>query len=319
MSDVSHNTRFVVLLTEGSDPTPLAWLKQRCEVLEVAQTDPQFDHALARADAMIVRTYTRVTDQLLDNAPRLKVVGRGGVGLENIDIPACQRRGIQVVYTPDANTRAVGDYVLGALLRLIRGWPTLAPGYNPDEFRNVRNATSGRQLDELTLGILGLGRVGKRVAHIAANGFGMRVLYNDLIDPGPLGFPATSVDKPTLYRDSDVLTIHVDMRPGNERLVGREQINMMKPGSILINASRGEVLDTTALADALRNNHLAAAAIDVYSPEPPPADLVLLGLPNVLLTPHMASRTHTASENMSWVVKDVIAVLNGQPPKYPAP
>jgi len=183
----------------------------------------------------------------------------------------------------------------------------------------VRAHLRGRQLDELTLGILGMGRVGRRVGHIAAGGFGMRVIYNDLLDmSGQLDFPARAVDKPTLYRECDVLTIHVDMRAGNENLVGAAQLAMMKPSAILINASRGEVLDAFALAQAMRDKRLAAAALDVYSPEPPAADFPLLGLPNVLLTPHLASRTWTATQNMSWVVRDVIAVLEGREPQWPA-
>jgi phosphoglycerate dehydrogenase-like enzyme len=111
----------------------------------------------------------------------------------------------------------------------------------------------------------------------------------------------------------------VTMLPGNENLVGAEQIALMKPDAILINTSRGEVLDAAALADALRSKRLAGAAIDVFSPEPPRPDFSLLGLENVLLTPHLAARTCTALENMSWVVRDVIDVLSGRPPKYPAP
>jgi D-3-phosphoglycerate dehydrogenase len=146
------------------------------------------------------------------------------------------------------------------------------------------------------------------------------VIYNDLIDVGRhVNFTATSVDKPTLYRESDVLSVHVTMLPGNENLVGREQIAMMKPNAILINTSRGEVLDAHALADALRAKRLAGAALDVYWPEPPGSDFPLLGLDNVLLTPHLASRTQTAMDNMSWVVRDVIEVLEGRPPEYPAP
>jgi phosphoglycerate dehydrogenase-like enzyme len=166
-----------------------------------------------------------------------------------------------------------------------------------------------------------MGRVGKRVGHIAADGFGMRVIYNDVLDirPESLDFPATPVDKPTLYRDSDVLSIHVTMLPGNENLVGREQLALMKPDAILINTSRGEVLDATALAAAVRDRKIAGAAIDVFDPEPPEADFPLLGFDNVLLTPHMAARTYTAIENMSWVVRDVVHVLDGGAPSYPAP
>jgi D-3-phosphoglycerate dehydrogenase len=296
-------------------------LRDRAEVVVVPFTGPQFESHLPRADALVVRTYTRVDQALLDNAPRLRVVGRGGVGLENIDLDACRRRGVRVVYTPNANTNAVGDYVFGVLLRLVRDWVFLDRQNLPDmrQFKRVRDQIRGRQLDELRLGILGMGRVGRRVGRIAASGFGIRVIYNDLHDvASQLDFPARAVDKQTLYRECDVLSIHVDMRPGNANLVGREQIAMLKPTSILINASRGEVLDANALADALREKRIAAAALDVYHPEPPPADFPLLGMPNVLLSPHLASRTWTATQNMSWVVRDVVAVLEGREPEFAA-
>jgi phosphoglycerate dehydrogenase-like enzyme len=311
----------VVMVTEGSDAAPLAWLREQAEVVEVGLDDPALDSQLARAQGMVVRTYTKVNDALLDRAPNLRVVGRGGVGLENIDVPACRQRGIEVVYTPDANTLAVGDFVIGYMLQLLRPWAFFREQvYEPKEFKRIRNTQRGVQLNELTLGVLGMGRVGRRLGHIAAGGFGMKVIYNDLLDVrSQLDFSATPVDKPTLFRDADVLSLHVDMRPGNEHLVGREQLAQMKPTAILINTSRGEVLDAAALADALRQQRLAGAAIDVFDPEPPKADFPLLGLPNVLLTPHMAARTRTAIENMSWVVRDVMAVLHGQPAKYPAP
>src|SRR5918998_4705946 len=234
---------------------------------------PEFDRHLPLAAGLVVRTYTRVNEALLSRAPRLKVVGRGGVGLENIDVPACRRRGVQVVYTPDANTVAVADFVFGYLLQLLRPWAFFRDRvYEPNEFKRIRDTVRGRQLNELTLGILGMGRVGRRVGHIAANGFGMRVIYNDLVDfkakGNPPAFPATPVDKETLYRESDVLSLHVTMLPGNENLVGREQLALMKSGSVLVNTSRGEVLDAHALAEAIREKRLAAAAIDVFHPEP---------------------------------------------------
>jgi len=312
----------LVLVTEGSDAVPLQWLKeQRVNVVEVAPDDTRFNELLPNASAMVVRTYTKVNEALLARAPKLKVVGRGGVGLENIDVPACRRRGIQVVFTPDANTLAVGDFVFGYLLQLLRPWAFFKESaYAPAEFKRIRNTVRGRQLNELTLGILGMGRVGRRVGHIGANGFGMRVIYNDLIDVrDKLDFPAQAVDKPTLYRDADILSLHVDMRAGNENLVGREQIAKLKPSAILVNTSRGEVLDAAALAEALGAKKLAGAALDVFWPEPPQPDFPLLGLDNVLLTPHLAARSFTAIENMSWVVRDVVEVLEGRAPKYPAP
>jgi phosphoglycerate dehydrogenase-like enzyme len=314
-------TQAVVLVTEGGDPKPMEWLRARAEVLEVPLDDPRLNAALARAEALVVRTYTKVNDELLNNAPNLRVVGRGGVGLENIDVAACRKRGIQVVYTPDANTIAVGDFVFGYILQLIRPYGAFRERTpDPKEFKRLRDTLRGRQLNELTIGILGMGRVGRRVGHIAADGFGMRVLYNDVVDvSAQVKFSATSVDKPTLYRESDILSLHVTMLPGNENLMGARELAMMKSDAILVNTSRGEVLDINALADALKNKKLAGAAIDVFHPEPPAANFPLLGMQNVILTPHMAARTHTAIENMSWVVRDVVDVLAGKPPRFPAP
>jgi D-3-phosphoglycerate dehydrogenase len=311
----------LVLVTEGSDATPLAWLKERARVIEAAPDTPAYDAALPDVVGMVVRTYTSVNTALLARCPTLKVVGRGGVGIENIDVKACRARGVEVVYTPDANTLAVGDFVIGLALRLLRPWAFFKDrAYEPKEFKRLRNTLRGVQLNELTIGILGMGRVGRRVGKIAAHGFDMRVIYNDLLDvQGQLTFPATAVDKPTLFREADIVSLHVDMKPGNEDLVSTPLLSLMKPTAILINTSRGEVLDDAALAAALRDKKIAGAAIDVFDPEPPRDDYPLLGFDNVLLTPHMAARTFTAIENMSWVVRDVMDVLNGRTPKYRAP
>ena len=303
----------IVIVTETSEARPLQWLREHAQVFEISPTDPALDQQLALAEGLVVRTYTKVTEAFLSKAPRLRVVGRGGVGLDNIDVAACRKRGIEVVHTPDANTWAVGDFVFGYILQLLRPWyPFRDRAYEPKEFKRVRDTVRGQQLNELTIGVLGMGRVGRRVGHIATHGFGMRVIYNDLVDVRALlDFPAEAVDKPTLFAQADILTIHVDMRPGNRNLVAAGQLALMKPTAILINTSRGEVLDAQALAEAIRGRKLAGAALDVFAPEPPPADFPLLGLENVLLTPHLAARTYTALENMSWV--------EGRKPKYPAP
>src|SRR4051812_32182455 len=185
----------LVLVAEGSAAAPLAWLSARARVIEAAPGTAEFNAALPEAAGMVVRTYTQVNAALLARCPKLKVVGRGGVGLENIDVTACRARGVEVVYTPDANTLAVGDFIIGYALQLLRPWAFFKDrAYEPGEFRRVRNTLRGVQLNELTIGILGMGRVGRRVGHIAANGFGMRVIYNDLpgVELRPV-FPATAV------------------------------------------------------------------------------------------------------------------------------
>src|SRR5688572_20372213 len=157
----------LVLVTEGSDPKPLEWLRRQVRVIEIGPDNGDFERYLKDANGLVVRTYTKVNAELLERAPNLKVVGRGGVGLENIDVKACRARGVQVVYTPDANTIAVGDFVFGYALQLLRPWAFFKDRvYPPAEFKRIRNTVRGRQLNELTIGILGMGRVGRRVGRI---------------------------------------------------------------------------------------------------------------------------------------------------------
>lgn len=313
--------RPVIVMTEGSAPAPLAWLRERADVREVRPGDPDFAEHLKEADGLCVRTYTKVTPALLDAAPNLKVVGRGGVGLENIDVHACRSRGVEVVYTPAANTLAVGDFVFALMIQLLRPFaPFRDEVHPPAEFKRLRDTLRGRQLNELTLGILGMGRVGRRVGRIGALGFGMKVIYHDLVDVADqIDFPAESVTTDELYRTCNVLTLHVDARPENDNLVNADILSCLRPSSVLINTSRGEVLDALALAHALQSGKLSGAALDVYAPEPPPSDFPLLGMENVILTPHMAARTTTAIENMSWVIRDVLRVIEGRPPEFAAP
>src|SRR5262245_16820518 len=192
----------LVLVTEGADPTPLAWLRERARVVEAAPGSPEFDAALPDAAGMVVRTYTRVNAALLARCPKLKVVGRGGVGIENIDVAACRGRGVEVVYTPDANTLAVGDFVIGLALQLLRPWAFFRDrAYEPAVFKRVRDTLRGAQLNELTVGVLGMGRIGRRVGRIAAGGVGARVIYNDLLDGREdLTVPATAGEQPPLLR-----------------------------------------------------------------------------------------------------------------------
>ncbi len=318
---MSHESPPIVLVTEGSDAAPLAWLKARARVIEAGVGDAAFAEAIAVARGMVVRTYTKVDDALLQRAPHLGVVGRGGVGLENIDVAACRRRGVAVVYTPDANTHAVGDFVFGYIAQLLRPWCLMRNAVHPPaEFKRIRDTVRGRQFDELTIGILGMGRVGRRVGKIAANGYDMRVIYHDLLDVSPeVSFPATAVTFEQLFAQADIVSIHVDGRKENRGLVGAAEIAQMRSGAILINTARGEVLDAAAVSSAIRDGRLGGAALDVFSPEPPVGDFPLLGFENVLLTPHLAARTFTAIENMSWVVRDVMAVLEGRAPRCPAP
>jgi len=300
----------IVVVTEGLEAVPLAWLEANASVRSVKWTEAAgLAEALRDADGLIVRTYTQVNGDLLKLAPRLRVVGRAGVGLENVDQAACTARGIQVINTPAANTRAVCEYVFNLLMHLGRPLVHLTGPVAEAEFHKYRKTVRGLELSGKTMAILGMGRIGRAVGKVAW-ALQMEVIYNDVVEvAGLIDYPARMVCKDELYGRADVLTIHVDMRPGNRHLVGAEALGKLKRGGYLLNTSRGEVLDAAALAAALKSGQVAGAAIDVHDPEPPAPEYPLWGLPNVILAPHLAARTQGAMEAMSWVARDVVEAL----------
>lgn len=315
----------IVAVTEALDPVCLEWLAGRAGVEWLPIEDrAALLRSVANADGLVVRTYTQVDEVLLAAAPKLRVVGRGGVGLENIDLAACRKRGVSVVYTPDANTQAVVEYVFGALLEWMRPrlWLDSAP--DPRTWTEMRATVVGRhQLSSLTLGIVGLGRIGCRVGQVA-HALGMRVIGNDLLPKDEImhrvSFPLEFASASKVYEEADILTLHVDARPSNRGLVGDEVLASLKPSCLLINTSRGMVVVAAALAAWAKLAALqdGGAILDVHDPEPFGADYPLLKLPNVKLGPHLASRTDEAMRNMSWVVRDVMEVLEGRRPRFPA-
>ncbi|QDU70350.1 NAD(P)-dependent oxidoreductase [Mucisphaera calidilacus] len=309
------------LISEHLSQDPADWLAERCGVVRHAHDQPGFRDELARAEALIVRTYTIVNDDLLDAAPRLRVVGRAGVGLDNIDLDACKRRGIEVVYTPDANSQAVVEYVLGLMLDAVRPRADLPAIADDGMYHTMRKQHVGRQLDQMTLGILGLGRIGKRLGK-AAHALGMNLRVCDLLPEADLrrdvDYPFAFVPLEQLLADADVITMHVDGRPENRHLLDEQTLGHLCDDALLINAARGMLIDQQALADWAKAHPHARVILDVLDPEPPAPDEPLRTLPNVRILPHLASRTDTAMDNMSWVVHDVWAVLEGREPTYSA-
>lgn len=304
--------RPTVLITEALTAEPLAWLGERATVVLAGPGTPEFEAALAIADGLVVRTYTRVDGALLARMPRLRVVGRAGVGLDNIDLDACAARGVAVVSTPDANTDAVVEFVVASMLDATRPRGYLDRALDPVAWNELRaDLVAPRQLAGATLGVWGMGRIGSRVAR-AAGALGMRVGYFDLGEIEPAArYGAEPVPLEALLAGSDFLTVHVDGRASNRGLVGAEAFGRMRDEVVFINTSRGFVVDAQACADFMRARPEAQALLDVHDPEPIPVEYPLLMMPNVYLTPHIASATQRAKDAMSWVVRDVWAVLGG--------
>ena len=312
--------KHLVIQTEDLEPGPVQWLATRCELIRCASSDPGFGDLLARAAGLIVRTYTRVDADLLDRAPGLRVVGRAGVALENIDMDACRQRGVAVVHTPGANTRAVVEFVTTIILDALRRRTTLTEPALGDDWHAIRERYfRNPQLSDLTLGLLGLGRIGQAMARVGA-ALDMRVLYNDVIDIAPQdrhGSEPVGLDD--LLARADILSIHIDSRPGNRHFLDTARLAGLNKSVLLVNTSRGFVIDPDALADFLRAHPQARALLDVHDPcEPITADYPLWGIPNATLFPHLAAGTVTAKTGMSWVVRDVWRVLTGEEPEFPA-
>ncbi|MHC4561555.1 MAG: NAD(P)-dependent oxidoreductase [Planctomycetota bacterium] len=305
---------WTVVVSEALSDKAVAYLAEHATVVRCGPED--VGEHIADADALVVRTYTQVTEDLLAKAGKLKVVGRAGVALENIDVSACRARGIEVVHAPAANTLAVVDYTIRQIIEMNRRfWPMTRP-MTADEFHAARKQIFGRFLADATLGVIGAGRIGSRVGRVAA-AMGMTVLYNDIV-PIELDYPAREVDKPTLYAESDIVTIHVPLTEKTHGLIDAAALAQFKDGAQLINSARGPCIVPADVAAAVRSGKLSAVAVDCHDPEPPPADYPLLGLDNVILTPHIAARVPAAMEAMSDVVHDIVAVLEGKPPEYPA-
>lgn len=297
-----------ILITEFMDEPAVASLRARFDV-EYAPTFAADRAALLRAvpqaDGLIVRNRTKVDREVLEHAARVRVVGRLGVGLDNIDVESCARRGIEVIPATGANALSVAEYVLCSAMLLLRG--AYLSSAAVAEGRWPREALSGgRELAGKTLGIVGFGLIGRRVAKLAS-ALGMEACAFDEVSPPGSNDGVKSVEIDGLLAQSDVVTLHIPLTPQTRGLFGAQRIARMKPGAILINTARGGIVDEAALAAALRAGRLGGAALDVFDQEPLPAGSPLAGAPNLLLTPHIAGLTRESNERVSGMIAERVA------------
>jgi D-3-phosphoglycerate dehydrogenase len=293
------------------------------EVRMASSIDPKVLHReIAEADALVIRTAGDINAALMNHAPKLRVIGRHGVGYDQVDVPAATERGIQVVYTPGANTQAVAEHVFAMMIGVSKHFPGQMLALVEGRY-NERTKLVGRDIQGKTLGIVGFGRIGRRVGAIARLGFGMNVLYNDIV-AAPAEIEqlagARRVSFEEILGASDYLTLHVPLDASTRRMIDGTALAKLKPRAVLINTCRGPVVDETAVAEALASKHLFGYGADVFTVEPPPADHPLIGKPglNVMLTPHSAAQTVESLTNMATeVAVDVVGVLSGSPPVNP--
>lgn len=312
-----------VLITESLAKNPLDWLGLHAELVRYDQVQAPSRELLyeqiGSVEAIIVRTYTIIDQKLLDHAPNLRVVARAGVGLDNIDLDACRNHQIPVVHTPTANTQSVVEYVTQMMLNALRSLTQLDSVSTGDDWHTIReSAITPRTCVGATLGIIGFGKIGSKLG-LVARSLGMNVVYFDLNEVALQSrHGCTPVSIEELAKSCDVVSIHVDGRSENTHFLSDSFFKLLKPDVILINSSRGFVINEQRAANFASHHPDAQLILDVHSPEPVTSDSPFIGLSNVVRTPHIAAATAQAKENMSWVVRDVVRVLNGEPPEHQA-
>jgi (S)-sulfolactate dehydrogenase len=308
-----------ILIAEFMDEAAVASLRSRFEThydASLVERREELLGLLGAADALIVRNRARIDGELLAAAGKLKVVGRLGVGLDNIDLPACEARGIRVIPATGANALAVAEYVIGAAMVLLRGvylgTAAVASGQWP------RAALSkGREIAGKTLGVVGFGGIGRLTAKLA-RALGMTVIGFDPQIPATASSWGEHETVPhrldDLLRAGDVVSLHVPLTPATRDLIDAAKLALMKRDAVLINTARGGVVAEDALAAALRAGKLAGAALDVFENEPLPAGSPLADCPNLILTPHIAGVTHESNQRVSALIAErVAAALDARP------
>ena len=304
-----------IVITEFMDADAVASLAAAHDTLydrDLVDKPDALAAAAGVADALFVRNRTQVRGALLAGARRLAVVGRLGVGLDNIDVPACEARGIEVIPATGANARAVAEYVVGTAMALLRG--AYASTAEVSAGRWPRAALSnGREVAGRTLGVVGFGGIGRLTARLG-RAIGMRTIGCDAQIPADAavwrdeGVAPRTCD--ALLAEADVVSLHVPLLPSTRNLIDARALAAMKPGTVLINTARGGVVDEAAVAAALRSGHLGGAALDVFDAEPLPAGSPLAGAPNLILTPHVAGVTAESNVRVSTMIAErVLAAL----------
>ena len=304
-----------IIGTEQIDPVGIALLRAAGHEVEELGLKGGVEIAagqVADADALLVRI-AEVTGELIAACPKLKVISKHGVGVDNIDLDAAKAHGVAVTITPGANSTSVAEHAFALLIALAKNLPTVCGKYREIGFA-AKNCAPGIEISGKTLGIIGCGRIGSRIAQMAHGGFGMRVLaYDPYITEAPEGVELVD-ERDRVFAESDFVTLHPVLNKETAGSVGAREFALMKRGAIFINCGRGPLVDEAALIAALQSGQLGGAGLDVTAQEPCPPSSPLFAMPNVLLTPHYAPTTTEAAVAVSrMAAQNVIDILNDMP------
>ncbi|MDP1989802.1 MAG: hydroxyacid dehydrogenase [Syntrophales bacterium] len=314
-------SRFKVLLYEPMHTEGTKLLEEKCDVIYAKSfEESKLVSLVGEVDAIVIRANGVVSRAVIDAAKRLKVIGRHGVGLDGIDLETAKERGIKVVYTPVANTESVAEHFVGLALTLAKKMRSGDIALREGKW-NARYELIGTELRGKTLGLLGFGRIGQQTARICHYGFSMPVMYYDVINyplvEAELGAFRRKMEE--VCREADFVSINLPMIPETRNLVNADLIRHMKPSAFLINMARGPIWNEADVAEAIKSGRIAGAGSDVFEVEPALPGNPLFAMDNFVGTPHMSAHTDEGMSRMSLVAKDVLAVLEGEKPEFPAP
>jgi D-3-phosphoglycerate dehydrogenase len=305
----------IVLLTHAIHSRAMERLSEEAEIrIADAYDEQSLCHAISDASAIIVRM--PLSPAVIEAGKQLQVVARHGVGLDYIPVATCTERGLPVIFTPNANTESVAEHVIGSMIGLAHYFGPADRAVRSHQWQR-RDGMIGIDLFRRSIGIIGMGRIGTRVAAICRTAFDMQVFgYDPNIDPEAMvERGAKPLPLKELLAQSEFLTLHLPLNASTRHFVNREVLLNIRPGAYLINAARGGLVDTEALAQSIREGHIRGASLDVFEEEPPSLENPLLGLDNVILTPHSAALTEEAMFRMGMdSSEDVLRVLRGERP-----
>jgi D-3-phosphoglycerate dehydrogenase len=312
-----------IVKTDGMltvEPEQLAYLEGLgAEFIEkTLLTEDELIAECADADALLILREP-ITPRVIAALKKCKVIGRFGVGLDTIDVPAATAAGMMITNVPDSNIDEVSTHALAMILSLVRRLKTFDTAVRAGRWKALADGDGITRPDRQTLGLVGFGQIGRLTAK-KAKAFGYQIIAYDPYMPADriAAEGATPVSLDELVSQADIVSLHIPATPETTNIISADKIAMMKPGAILINVSRGGLVDETALAEALRSGKLAAAGLDTLAQEPPSPDNPLLGIDNLLLSPHAAHySTQSYAEVRNKAFADVAAVLKGEKPKYP--
>ncbi len=299
-----------IVVAEPLSPAALELLHSQ-KGWDIVVSDPKsYGEHLADADALMVRSAVKVNSAVLDKAPKLRVIGRAGVGVDNVDLPAATGAGVLVMNTPGGNAVSVAEHTIGLMLSMARFIPAANASTTGGKWEKKK--FQGNELRGKTLGVLGLGSIGREVV-LRAKAFAMNVIAHDpYVNPqtaADLGIELMPLDE--VYAGSDYLSLHVALTADTEKMINRSSIAKMKPGVRIVNCARGELVDQDAIVEGLNSGKVGGAGLDVFDPEPLPADHPLLAAKNLIATPHIGGSTEEAQEIVGLrIVEQVIQYLS---------